>query len=111
MSLFIQDALAATDAAGSQPAGGDATFSIVMLVVMIIIFYFLLWKPQSKRAKEHRNLVQNLQTGDEIVTSGGIYGKITRVEEKFLLVSIADGTEIRLQKSAVSSVLPKGSIK
>ena len=111
--FLIQDANAAdavSSAATSATTAGDSTFSIIMMVAMIVIFYFLLWRPQSKRAKEHRNLVGNLQKDDEIVTSGGIIGRITKVEEKFLTIAIANNVEIRLQRSAVTSVLPKGSV-
>lgn len=125
MSFLIKDALAAADSAVSATTGtvtdavntastqpaADGTFSIIMMVAMVAIFYFLLWRPQSKRAKEHRNLISGLQKGDEISTSGGILGKITHVEEKFLVVSIAEGTEIKLQRAAVSAVLPKGTLK
>lgn len=129
MSFFIQDAYAAADSAASTsdsamsstlgavqsasataPAS-DGTFSILMMVAMIVIFYLLLWRPQSKRAKEHRNLISNLQKDDEVVTSGGIVGKITQIEEKFISIAIAPSVEIKLQRSAISSVLPKGSAK
>lgn len=128
MSFFIKDAYAATDSAikvatssdtasalstatnGAAPAS-DGTFSIIMMVAMIGIFYLLLWRPQSKRAKEHRNLISNLQKDDEVVTSGGIVGKITEIEDKFISIAIAPSVEIKLQRSAISSVLPKGSAK
>lgn len=122
MSFLIKDALAAADATvgtvadtatttGAATSGTDGSFSIIMMVAMIVIFYLLLWRPQSKRAKEHRNLVNNLQKGDEIVTSGGMLGTITQVEEKFIVIKVAEGVEIKLQRSAISSVLPKGTVK
>lgn len=115
MGFFIQDALASTDTIastiGTTSTTGDGTFSIIMMVAMIVIFYLLLWRPQSKRAKEHRNLVDNLKKGDEVVTSGGILGTIVDVEEKMLIVTIAEGVQIQLQRAAISSVLPKGSLK
>lgn len=120
MTFLIQDAFAAADTATSTvtdaataagaPAG-DGTFSIIMMVAMIVIFYLLLWRPQSKRAKEHRTLVENLQKGDEVVTSGGMLGKITQVEEKIITIAITEGVEIKLQRAAISSVLPKGTLK
>ncbi len=122
MSFLIKDALAAADATvgtvadtatttGAATSGTDGSFSIIMMVAMIVIFYLLLWRPQSKRAKEHRNLVNNLQKGDEIVTSGGMLGTITQVEEKFIVIKVAEDVEIKLQRSAISSVLPKGTVK
>lgn len=122
MSFLIKDAMAAVDSAaatvadtasttGAATPAADSSFSIIMMVAMVVIFYLLLWRPQSKRAKEHKNLVNNLQKGDEVVTSGGILGKINQVEEKFITVSIADNVDIKLQRSAISSVLPKGTVK
>lgn len=118
MSFLIKDALAAADTtvstaadAASTTAGSDGSFSIIMMVAMIVIFYLLLWRPQSKRAKEHRNLVNNLQKGDEVITSGGMLGTISQVDEKFITIKVAEGVEIKLQRSAISSVLPKGTVK
>lgn len=125
MGFFINDAFAATEAstsvtkavtdaanaAGVQAPGSDGTFSIIMMLAMVVIFYLLLWRPQSKRAKEHRNLVSSLQKGDEVVTSGGILGKITHVDEKIITIAISENTEIKLQRGAISSVLPKGTLK
>jgi preprotein translocase subunit YajC len=78
---------------------------------MIAIFYFILIRPQQKKAKEHRNMVAALGKGDEVVTSGGILGKVTDLTDQYVSVEIADGVEIRIQRNAVSAVLPKGSIK
>lgn len=122
MSFLIKDALAAADSTvstvadtasttGAATTGADGSFSIIMMVAMVVIFYLLLWRPQSKRAKEHRNLVNNLQKGDEVVTSGGMLGTITQVDEKFIVIKVAEGVEIKLQRSAISSVLPKGTMK
>lgn len=108
MSFFIQDAFAA--AAAPAQAGNDWT-SIVWMVGFFIILYFVLLWPQSKRAKEHRNLIANLAKGDEIVTNGGIVGKITKISDDFLTVMVAENVEIRLQKSAITTVLPKGTVK
>ena len=82
-----------------------------MLALMGFIFYFLLIRPQQKRAKEHRNLVAALSKGDEVVTNGGILGKVTEVGDEYISVELADNVTVRLQKQAVSSVLPKGSLK
>ena len=92
-------------------AGGGAIGQIVMLVGFVVIFYFLLWRPQSKRAKEHKNLIGNLAKGDEVVIGGGLVGRITKVSEQFITMELNEGNEVNVQKSAVAAVLPKGTIK
>ena len=94
-----------------QPQGPSAMMQLIFFGGFILIFYFLMWRPQSKRAKEHRNLVSGLNKGDEIVTNGGIAGKITKVSDEFVVVEVAENTEIKIQKVAVSSALPKGTLK
>jgi preprotein translocase subunit YajC len=107
MSFFINDAMAqAAPASQSNPI-----MSFLPLIILFVIFYFLLIRPQQKKAKEHKNLVANLQKGDEIVTQGGIVGKVTDVSESFLTCEIADKVEVKIQSHAVSTVLPKGTIK
>ena len=96
-------------AAGSQQ--GSPMGSIIMLVIFGLIFYFMLIRPQSKRAKEHKSMVEALQKGDEVVTNGGIAGKISKVEDNFISLTIADNIDVTVQKHAVSQVLPKGSLK
>jgi preprotein translocase subunit YajC len=105
MSL-ISDAHA--QAAG--PAGGGMS-QIVILVVFVVVFYFLLIRPQQKRAKEQQNMLSRLSTGDEIVTTGGILGRITEVGDPYLTVEIADGVRVRVLKSQISQVVPKGTMK
>ena len=97
--------------AADAPAGPSPLANIGMLVVFIAIFYFLLWRPQQKRAKEHRELVAALGKGDEIVTAGGIVGLVNKVEEDFIKVQVGDNVEMRIQKTAVGATLPKGTIK
>jgi len=109
MSFFISNAYAAAAPAGT-PAE-NPTFGLVFFIGMIVVFYFLLIRPQQKRAKEHRQMVEAVGKGDEIVTNGGILGKIIEVSEQYLSVEIADGVTIRLQRNAIASVLPKGSLK
>jgi preprotein translocase subunit YajC len=108
MSLFISDALADSAMAGSQGQGGLSM--MIMPAIFIAVFYLLLWRPQAKRAKEHNEMVSGLQKGDEIITSGGMLGKVMDVSDKFLKVSLSEGCEVRLQKNSVTSVLPKGTI-
>ena len=111
MSLFASAAVAEGGApAGAAGQPGSPFGSLFLLVGMVVLFYFILIRPQQKRMKEHRKLISELTRGDEVVTSGGILGKITDVGEQYLLVEIADNVEIRIQNSAVASVLPKGSI-
>jgi preprotein translocase subunit YajC len=105
LDFFIASAHA-QDAA--QPGG---LMSFLPLIIIFIIFYFLLIRPQMKRAKEHKKLVSELATGDEIVTNGGLLGKITKVGESFITVELADNVKIKLQRHAVASVMPKGTIK
>jgi preprotein translocase subunit YajC len=107
MSFFISDAHA--QAAGAAPQ--SSMLSMLMLPLMLVAFYFLLIRPQQKRAKEHQALLSKLATGDEVVTAGGILGKITEVGESFVSVEIADGVRIKLQKSQITQLVPKGTYK
>ncbi len=108
MSLFETTAYAAP--AGG--AGGDAgLINLLFLGGFVLIFYFLLIRPQNKRRKEHQNLVTNLAKGDEIVTAGGIVGMINKVEEDFIKVQVSENVEMRIQKTAIGATLPKGTIK
>ncbi len=77
----------------------------------ILIFYLLIWRPQSKRAKEHKSLMSGLNKGDEVVTSGGIVGRITRVTDDFIVLEVADNVELKVQKVAIGAALPKGTLK
>jgi preprotein translocase subunit YajC len=106
LDFFIASAYA-QDAA---PQGGGL-MSFLPLIIIFIIFYFLLIRPQMKRAKEHRKLVAELAVGDEVVTNGGLLGRITKVGESFLTVELTDNVQIKLQRHAVASVVPKGTIK
>ncbi|WP_293023848.1 preprotein translocase subunit YajC [Pandoraea sp.] len=85
--------------------------SFLPLVLMFVVLYFIMIRPQMKRQKEHRNMLAELTKGDEIVTSGGLAGKITKVADNFISVEIAEGIEISVQKSAVTTLLPKGTLK
>ncbi len=109
MSFFISDAMAAaTTAPGPQT---DGTFSLIMIAAIFVLFYFMLIRPQSKRAKEHRELISKLKKGDEIITTGGMLAKVIAIDDQYIKVSIAEGVEISLQRNAVSAVLPKGTLK
>ncbi|PCJ49252.1 MAG: preprotein translocase subunit YajC [Gammaproteobacteria bacterium] len=108
MNFLFSDVIAAESGASGQ---SDPWSSIIMLVVFGLIFYFMLIRPQSKRAKEHKGMVEALQKGDEVTTNGGVLGKITKVGDSFVTLKVADNVEINIQKHAVSSALPKGTIK
>lgn len=111
MSFFISDAMAEAPA-GAAP--GDVPFfanPFFMLVVMVVFFYFFIIRPQNKRNKEHKELMSSLSKGDEVVVAGGMLGKITKVSEDYVVVEVAQNTEIRFQKNAITNTLPKGTIK
>ncbi len=108
MGFFISDAMA--QSAGGQSGGFDFT-AILPLIIMFGIFYFLLIRPQQKKAKEHKTLVAALKKGDEIITNGGLLAKVTKVGDNFLTCKIAEKVEIKIQSHAVTTVLPKGTIK
>jgi preprotein translocase subunit YajC len=109
MSLFINEA----HAAAGPAQGADGTSMLIMLAVFGLVFYFMIYRPQAKRVKEHKGLMSELSKGDEILTQGGIVGKIVKVsdEKDFIVVSVAEGTEVVLQKAAINAVLPKGTMK
>ncbi|GAB4191615.1 MAG: preprotein translocase subunit YajC [Wenzhouxiangellaceae bacterium] len=106
MNWFIADALAQDGAAQPSLLG-----SFLPLILLFGVFYFLLIRPQMKRAKEHRNLVAGLSKGDEVVTSGGLLGRITQVGDSFVTVELTDNVQVKLQRHAIVSVVPKGTIK
>ena len=100
---------ALADGAAAEPMG--VMGQLVFLGGFLLIFYFLLWRPQSKRQKEHKNLIGALSKGDEVVTAGGMLGKIVKVTDDFVVVEVADGVTLPIQKVAVTAALPKGTIK
>lgn len=94
-------------------AGGDTTglMGFLPIILMFVILYFLMIRPQMKRQKEHKQVLDNLQKGDEVVAAGGVVGRISKVSEQFVQLEIAPNTEISVQKAAVQTLLPKGTIK
>ena len=106
--MFISNAYAQAAAAG-DPTGG--LMGMLPLILMFIVLWFLMIRPQMKRAKEHKAMVAAIAKGDEIVTQGGIAGRVTQVRENYLHVEIADNVDIVVQAQAVSTVLPKGTLK
>jgi preprotein translocase subunit YajC len=99
--------------AQSAPAvGGDAgMMNILFIVLMFVIIYFLMIRPQMKRAKEHRTMLDALQKGDEVITAGGVLGRVSKMGEAYVTIEIAPNTEVSVQKAAVQTVLPKGTLK
>ncbi|SFQ07713.1 preprotein translocase subunit YajC [Pseudomonas borbori] len=108
MSFLIPMAYA-DGAAPAGPAGSG--FEWVFLVGFLVIFYLMIWRPQAKRAKEHKNLLGTLQKGDEVVTSGGIAGKVAKVSDDFVVLEVSDTVELKIQKVAIAATLPKGTLK
>ncbi|WP_297830938.1 preprotein translocase subunit YajC [Thermomonas sp.] len=96
--------------AGQDPSGGLMSSSL-FFIVLIAIMYFIMIRPQMKRQKEHRQMLEKLQKGDEVITSGGIAGTVSAISESFITVEVADGVQLRVQKGAISNVLPKGTLK
>ena len=108
MSFFISDAVAATGA----PAQGSPMSLILMLVVFGLIFYFMILRPQQKRTKEHKNLMSSIAKGDEVLTSGGLVGRVTKVAETgYISIALNDTTEVVIKRDFVAAVLPKGTMK
>jgi preprotein translocase subunit YajC len=106
------DWLISTAAAQAQGAGQpSAIASFLPLILIFVVFYFLLIRPQTKRAKEHRAMVAALEVGSEVVTSGGILGKVTELGDQILTVEIASGVQVKVQRHTVTQVLPKGTLK
>jgi preprotein translocase subunit YajC len=107
--VFISNAFAQAPAAA--PAGGSSLMSMLPLVLMFVVLYFIMIRPQQKRAKEHKAMIDAIAKGEEVVIAGGLLGKIAKVGETYLSVEIASGVEVQCQRSAVLQVLPKGTIK
>jgi preprotein translocase subunit YajC len=99
----------AQQTAATDPTGGLMQF--MPIILMFVVLYFLMIRPQMKRAKEHKALLEALTKGDEVVTGGGIAGRVTRVNENFITLEVANAVEIQVQKQAVTLVLPKGTLK
>ncbi len=108
--MFISSAFAQT----APAAGGDmqsSLMSMLPLVLMFVVLYFVMIRPQMKKQKEHRSMIDALAKGDEIATAGGVLGKVTKLGDSYLTLEVAAGVELQIQRSAVVQVLPKGTIK
>jgi len=110
MSFFMSNAYAADAPAAAQGGGYEM---LIMLALFGLVFYFLIYRPQAKRVNEHKSLMSALSKGDEVLTQGGLVGKISKVadDKDFVVIALNDQTQVTVQKSAVSAVLPKGTMK
>lgn len=106
MNLLISDAWAQS---GGTAGGG--LVSLLPIIVIFVLFYFLLIRPQQKRQKQHKEMVESLSKGDEVVTAGGTLGKITDVGDNFITLEVAQGVKIKVQRSMVQTMMPKGTVK
>ena len=109
MSFFISDAIA--DAGASGGASLADPFALLMPIGMVVLFYFFLIRPQSQRQKEHKQMVSDLQKGEEVLTSGGILGKIIKINDDFVTLETGKDVSLKIQKAAVQTIMPKGTIK
>ncbi len=109
MNFFISDVLA--EGAAQTAQQGDPLMGLLLPIGLVVLFYFFLIRPQSKRAKEHRNMVDAISKGDEVVTSGGILGKVVDVKDNFVSIEISKDITVNVQKNMVSTLMPKGTIK
>jgi preprotein translocase subunit YajC len=108
MRFIIDNALAEN---GATPAAATDFSFFIMIGIFFLIMYFMIIRPQSKRAKEHKKLIESLAKGDEVVTNGGLLGKVTEVGESLVQMEISQGVLIKVQKNAVTMVMPKGTMK
>jgi len=111
MNLSMIAAAQAAPAAGQGGAAGGGMGFLLMMVALFVLMYFMMIRPQMKRQKEQRAMIAALGKGDEVVTNGGLAGRIDELGESFMLVEIADGVKVRVQRSAIAQVLPKGTLK
>ncbi len=106
--FLISDAQAQATTAAADPTGGFS--SIIMMALMFVVLYFLMIRPQQKRAKEHKALLEALAKGDEVVTQGGLAGTVVELRDTFVKVAVAPNVEVMVQRSSIGAVLPKGSL-
>lgn len=107
--MFISTAYA--QAAGAAPAGGSSLLSLLPLILMFVVLWFIMIRPQMKRQKEHKAMIEALAKGDEVITAGGLLGRVTKLGESYVSLELASGVEAQCQRSAVVQVLPKGTLK
>ena len=108
--MFISQAYAQA-APAAAASGTDTLFSLLPLVLMFVVLYFIMIRPQMKKQKEHKAMIEALAKGDEVVIGGGVLGKVSKLGDSFLHVEVANGVELQVQRAAVIQVLPKGTFK
>jgi preprotein translocase subunit YajC len=109
--VFISQAFAQTAPAATSGGAESTLFSLLPLVLMFVVLYFIMIRPQMKRQKEHKAMVEALAKGDEVVVGGGVLGRVSKLGDAFLHVEVANGVELQVQRAAVVQVLPKGTFK
>ena len=109
--MFISQAFAQTAPAAATGGAESTMLSLLPLVLMFVVLYFIMIRPQMKRQKEHKAMIEAIAKGDEIVTAGGMLGKVSKMGETYLHIEVASGVELQVQRSAVVQVLPKGTLK
>jgi preprotein translocase subunit YajC len=110
--VFISQAFAQTAPAAAGGASTESTlFSLLPLVLMFVVLYFIMIRPQMKRQKEHKAMIEAIAKGDEVVTAGGLLGRVTKLGETYVSVEVAGNVEVQVQRTAITQVLPKGTIK
>ena len=107
--MFISEAFAQT--AGAAAGGESSLLGMLPLVLMFVVLYFVMIRPQMKRQKEHKTMIEALAKGDEVVTSGGMLGKVAKLGESYVTLEVANGVELQVQRGSVVQVLPKGTYK
>lgn len=106
MSLFI----ASAHASATAPAGASPLQTVVMLAGFIAIFYFLIWRPQAKRTKEHRAMIDSVKTGNEVVFAGGLMGRVKKVEGDYAVITLGSNNDVKVQRASIISILPEGTL-
>lgn len=109
LSFFVTSAHA--DPLGATPPGQGGFSFVTMFVIFFLFVYFTIWRPQSKRAKEQQSMMNSLAKGDEVVTAGGLLGRIAKLSDQYVVLTVNNGVEIVLQKSSIVNILPKGTLK
>lgn len=109
-NAFAEATQTASDAQAATSSSGNLLHMLPMLLLFVAVFYFLLVRPQTKRAKEQKKLLSGINAGDEIMSTGGIVGRVVRLKENYIVMEIAKGVEVTLQKNAIATVLPKGTM-
>ena len=109
--MFISQAFAQTAPAAAAGSTESTLFSLLPLVLMFVVLYFIMIRPQMKRQKEHKAMIEAIAKGDEVVTAGGLLGKVNKLGESYVALEVAGNVEVQVQRTAITQVLPKGTIK